>query len=85
MVDRGSNMTAMSNTEQENRRLLNKREIARRYGVSERTIQEWMGNGTIPFYKPGYLVRFDPGECDSALGRFKVPAQNVASEPGQIR
>ena len=85
MVEHGQNMIAVHNTEQENRRLLNKREIACRYGVSERTIQEWMGNGTIPFYKLGYLVRFDPAECDSALGRFKVPAQNMVSERGQIK
>jgi excisionase family DNA binding protein len=77
-------MKTENNIEKENPRLLNKRGIARRYGVSTRTIQQWMGNGTITFYKLGYLVRFDPAECDSALARFKVPAQNMVSERGQI-
>jgi excisionase family DNA binding protein len=54
-------------------KLVSKREIAHRYGVSARTIQEWMEKAMIPFYKPGYMVRFDPEECDIALNRFKVP------------
>jgi excisionase family DNA binding protein len=53
------------------RKLVNKRNIADRYGVSERTIQDWMEKGIIPYYKPGYLVRFDPAECDEAIGRFR--------------
>ena len=32
-----------------------------------------MEKAMIPFYKPGYMVRFDPEECDLALNRFKVP------------
>jgi excisionase family DNA binding protein len=65
-------------------KLVNKREIAHRYGVSERTIQEWMEKAMIPFYKPGYMVRFDPEECDIALNRFKVPSGgNFQREPGR--
>ena len=52
---------------------VNKPAIAKRYGVSPRTIQEWMEKKTIPFYKVGYIVRFDPAECDLAFNRFKVP------------
>jgi excisionase family DNA binding protein len=64
-------------------KLVSKSEIARRYGVSERTVQEWMGKGVIPFYKPGYLVRFDPAECDNALSQFKVPARNLTQRCAQ--
>jgi excisionase family DNA binding protein len=68
----------MQNSEPETQKLVSKREIARRYGVSERTVQEWMVKGMIPYYKPGYIVRFDPAECDSALNRFKVPVRTLA-------
>ena len=71
----------MRNVEPEKQKLVGKREIVRRYSVSERTIQEWMGKGMIPFYKPGYMVRFDPAECDSALNRFKVPLGTLAAGP----
>ena len=49
-------------------KLVKKRKIAHRYDVSERTIQEWMEHGKLPFHKIGYMVRFDPEECDRALG-----------------
>lgn len=64
----------VQNAESNSQKLVNKRGIAHRYGVSERTIQEWMEKAMIPFYKPGYMVRFDPEECDIALNRFKVPS-----------
>ena len=53
---------------------MNKREIAHRYGVSERAIQEWMEQEMIPLYKPGSMVRLDPEERDIALNRYKVPS-----------
>ena len=53
-------------------KLVKKREIAIRYGVSERTIQEWMEQRRIPYFKFGYMVRFDPQACDQALARFNV-------------
>jgi len=62
----------VQNAESNRQKLVNKREIAHRYGVSERTIQEWMEKAMIPFYKLGYMVRFEPEECDRALNRFKV-------------
>jgi len=51
-------------------KLVKKRKIAHRYDVSERTIQEWMDDGKLPFHKIGYKVRFNPVECDRALERF---------------
>jgi excisionase family DNA binding protein len=67
----------VQNAEPSNQKLVNKRVIAHRYGVSERTIQEWIGKEMIPYYKPGYMVRFDPEECDTALNRFKVPLSKL--------
>ena len=54
--------------------LVSKAEIARRYGISQRMIQDWMADGTIPYHKLGYIVRFNPQSCDQALARFKVNA-----------
>ena len=52
--------------------LLNKKNLAGRYCVSTRTIDNWMQT-FLPFYKPSYgVVRFDPEECDRALEKFKV-------------
>jgi excisionase family DNA binding protein len=59
------------NSNKLDRRLVNKKRIARRFGVSERTIQDWM-ESKLPHYKVGYLVRFDEAECDAAMERFKI-------------
>jgi excisionase family DNA binding protein len=61
----------MQSTVADEQKLVKKRKIAHRYDVSERTIQEWMDKGKLPFRKIGYMVRFDPEECDRALDRFK--------------
>lgn len=60
-------------------KLVNKRDIAIRYGVSERTIQEWMAKGLIPYHKIGYMVRFDPQACDRALAQFHVASRVLHS------
>ncbi len=57
----------MQNIETDKPKLVNKRDIARRYAVSERTIQELMRNDKIPYFKLGYVVRFDIEACDRAL------------------
>ena len=61
----------MQSAVRDEQKLVNKQKIAYRYDVSPRTIQEWMGEGKLPFRKIGYMVRFDPDECDQALARFK--------------
>lgn len=58
------------------KKLVKKKVIADRYDVNERTIQDWMKQGKIPFHKMDYLVRFEPEACDAALERFKVPARD---------
>lgn len=61
----------MQSTVPDKQKLVKKRKIASRYDVCERTIQEWMDTKEFPFHKIGYMVRFDPEECDRALDRFK--------------
>ena len=39
-------------------RLLTKTEVARFFAVSIRTIETWMREGKLPFYKLGHTVRF---------------------------
>jgi hypothetical protein len=57
------------------RKLLTKKELAIRYAVVPRTIDNWIAQRQIPFLKLGRkLIRFDPEECDRALQRFKVEA-----------
>jgi predicted site-specific integrase-resolvase len=59
------------------RKLLTKPSLGRRYEVSIRTVDNWMKNGIIPFVKIGRkFVRFDPDECDLAIARFKVKSEN---------
>jgi excisionase family DNA binding protein len=65
------NTSHMENIELK-QKLVNKGEIAVRYGVSTRTIQCWMEQRRIPYLKLGYMVRFDPEACDQALARFNV-------------
>jgi excisionase family DNA binding protein len=55
------------------RKLLTKAELAPRYSVSKRTIDNWMKGGAIPFIKIGRkFVRFNADECDRALSKFKI-------------
>ncbi len=53
--------------------LVKKSQIARRYNVSERTIQQWMQKKIIPFLKIGYVVRLEIRSCDAAVQQCTVP------------
>ena len=58
------------------RKLLTKPEIARRYGVVSRTIDNWMSLGRVPYLAIGKkCVRFNPADCDRALEKFKIKAK----------
>jgi excisionase family DNA binding protein len=57
------------------RKLVTKPELAARYCVVPRTIDNWIAERRIPFLKIGKkMVRFDPDECDRFLQKFKVNA-----------
>lgn len=53
--------------------LLTKRELARRWGVSERSIERWMHlpDDPLPYVKPFEhgMVRYDRREAEDWLGR----------------
>jgi len=63
--------TDLQSPVKDEQKLVNKQKIAHRYDVSQRTIQDWMETKDFPFHKIGYMVRFNPEECDRALDRFK--------------
>ena len=46
--------------------------ISGRYGVSLRTVDNWMQERRIPYLKCGRLVRFNVSRCDAALSRFEI-------------
>jgi hypothetical protein len=57
--------------------LISKRELAKRYSVSLRTIQSWVARRIIPYIRvggdpagTGGMLRFNPRACDAALSRF---------------
>jgi excisionase family DNA binding protein len=50
----------------------NKAGIAERYGVSPRTVDNWIQQRRIPYIKCARLVRFNVAKCDAALSRFEV-------------
>jgi len=46
--------------------------MERRYGVSPRTLDNWMRTGKIPYYKIGSMLFFSIERCDAALERFQI-------------
>lgn len=49
------------------RRFADKRLLAQRYGVSQRSITNWMSAGLLAFFKIRRVVRFDVAACDASL------------------
>jgi excisionase family DNA binding protein len=48
---------------------LTKAQIAEHYGVSPRTIGNWVSKGVLPALKIGRVLRFNVEACDAALQR----------------
>jgi hypothetical protein len=65
-----ANAASAKDSEPEHAKLVNKKKIAARYGISDRMIQDLMLVG-FPFYKLCYIVRFDPAECDKFMDKFR--------------
>jgi predicted site-specific integrase-resolvase len=58
------------------RKFLTKPGLGRRYGISQRTVDNWMKHGVIPFIKIGRkFIRFDADDCDRALTKFKTKSK----------
>jgi len=54
------------------KKLMKKAELCDRYSVSQRTIENWMNSGILPFCKPSYgIVSDDEFRSDKALDRFQ--------------
>lgn len=56
----------------ERRPLVRRGTIERRYGISPRTLDNWMRRGTIPYLKVSSLLFFSVKQCDAALERFQI-------------
>ena len=65
----------METTEQNQteRRFADKKTLAQRYAVSERTINNWMSAGLLVAIKIRRLLRFDVPACDAALRQHGPP------------
>ena len=50
---------------------LTREQLALRLRVSVRTIDYWTEDRTLPVFKKGRVVRYDPVECDKALQAFR--------------
>jgi predicted site-specific integrase-resolvase len=50
---------------------LRKIDVARRYQVSVRTIDNWMADGKIPYIRVNRIIRFSPAACDEALKQLR--------------
>ena len=59
-----------------------KREVAREYGVSLRTVDTWIAQKKIPFMKLSpRLVRFDLDAVERALARYTVKEISIMIRP----
>ena len=57
--------------------LVNKKEIAKRYGISLRKIDYLREQQVLPWYElPPRCIRFKPSECDAAMARYRRGGAN---------
>ncbi len=52
--------------------VLTKRELAARFRVNSRTIDNWMHRGYLPYLKMGRVVRFRWSEVDRQLSNLEI-------------
>lgn len=55
--------------------LITVKQLARRYGISERSAHLWKEARRVSYYKIGRSVRFHPGETDEEIKVFRIPAR----------
>jgi hypothetical protein len=60
-------------------------QMAVRYQVSVRTIDNWCVDGTLPYVKRGRVVRFDTQECDAAMRKFRHKSRFETPGDGEER
>jgi excisionase family DNA binding protein len=73
---RGASKTSASGTNNSEcfpKRLLSKRELAQVFGVSKRTIENWLAQKRIPQLRlSARLTRFSLPKVEAALARYEV-------------
>jgi excisionase family DNA binding protein len=57
--------------------LLNKKEIAKKLGVSETTVKRWMRQRTIPYKNINGMIRFDETIIEKWLERKDVRVKSI--------
>jgi hypothetical protein len=58
---------------------------AERLGICQRSLATWCAQKTIPYFKCGKIVLFNPQAVDAALARFRVgPASGPKRRAGRI-
>jgi excisionase family DNA binding protein len=75
MIDEagGASKISASNIESISKRLLSKKELARAFGVSTRTIDNWIAQKRIPFLRlSARLIKFNAARVELALARYEV-------------
>ena len=67
------------------RRLLTAEEVAELLSVDRSTVYDWARAGTIPSYRMGRVVRFDPEQLEHWLGGHLVgtPARQTPRTPAR--
>jgi hypothetical protein len=63
---------AVSSADARRKPLVRRRVIEHRYRISPRTLDNWMKERRIPFYKIRGLLFFSIQKCDAALERFEI-------------
>lgn len=56
---------------------LSLKQLAEVFGVNERTVRRWIGNGTLPAYKLGHQWRISQRDLDAFLQRARRGKGNV--------
>ena len=57
--------------------MLNTKQVAEKLGVSERTIERWMTDRKIPYYRLNGIIRFDEAVIDSWVQKRQVRTKNI--------
>lgn len=52
-----------------------KADTAAEFGVTSRTITDWMRKGILPFYRIGRSIRFIPSEVADAVSKLRHVGQ----------
>lgn len=60
--------------------LFTKAEAAKAAKVSIRTLENWMKNGALSYFKLGGIVRIPEDEMKEALGRFLIRGRNTRTK-----